>query len=185
MRFERVAVFSVAVILCCIKFSCSHSISWGYAANCTALTNGTIDVWVGSYHDNGTIGYYAPNVNTTEGNVLITGCSSSSYCAGTSKSIPFTKITTLKPSGLLDGSTNFFAGNSYAGQIFPDATTAGLYNVATGVPSLIPRTWEGITATVSAGYYKIDIDRTVKYSQAFLPYLGILNGIILYLPCYL
>jgi len=183
MSFELIGIF--AIIFCISGPAHSHSVSWGYIANCTALTNGTVDVWVGSYHDNGTIGYYAPNVNSSEGNFQITRCSSSSYCAGSSKSIPFSKVTTKKPIGLLDGQTNFYAGNAYAGQIFSNATAAGLYNVANGVPSLIPRTWEGASTTVAAGYYKLDIDRTVKYSQAFLPYLGILNGIILYLPCYL
>ena len=67
----------------------AHTVSVGYEA----LGGGVFDIWYGTYH---------PTATFTEGSLSLVG---PSFAA----TVTFTMLVTTKPSGLIDGQTNFYS----------------------------------------------------------------------------
>ncbi len=102
----------------------AHTISIGYESS----GPGAITFWFGTYH---------PNVSFTEGSLQLAG---SGYAA----TVAFTLLTTTKPTGLVDGTTNFYSNGTALVGDFSLSTYAGSPVV----------TWQGAAFTgLHAGTY--------------------------------
>ncbi len=109
----------------------THTISWGFEN----AGPGAITVWAGSYHD-------PSELPTNQGNVLLTP-----QGGGAGISAPFNIATGVKPAGLIDGVTNFYAGG---------LTLISVDQVAT------VNSWQGAHVVgLAPGYY------TIQYDPAF------------------
>jgi hypothetical protein len=87
-RFGGQKLFlATCLLLSSIGASFAHTVSIGYEA----LGAGVFDIWYGTYHS---------GVNYTEGSLQLVGPSLSTTVA-------FTMLVAAKPSGLIDGTTNF------------------------------------------------------------------------------
>jgi fibronectin-binding autotransporter adhesin len=96
----------------------AHTTSVGYEV----LPSNTVEIWYGTYHQ----------TNFTEGSLSFVGNN------GYSSTVNFTDLTTAKPVGLIDGTTNFFSNGS----------------ALVGVPNRVINTWQGVTFTnLRAGTY--------------------------------
>lgn len=90
----------------------AHTSSVGYASG----GPGSVTFWYGTYHD---------PVSYTEGTLQVTGTH------GFSASVPFTLLTNVKPTGLIDGTNNFYSN----GTALVGTPTTTIYN------------WQGATFT--------------------------------------
>lgn len=89
----------------------AHTTSVGYEN----AGPGSVTFWYGTYH----------NTNYTEGSLLVTNPH------GYSSTVTFSTLTSTKPTGLIDGTTNFYS----------DGTAL------TGTPTTTIRNWQGATFT--------------------------------------
>ena len=106
----RIAFAMMVLSACTVSQAFAHSISVGYVVN----GPGSITVYFGTYHG---------GVTATEGDIKLTG--------PTNLTSPATILTSTKPAGLIDGTTNFYAdscGGACAGQVqfWQGATFTGL-----------------------------------------------------------
>ncbi len=85
---RRKLFLSTCLLLSSIGASFAHTVSIGYEAP----GGGIFDIWYGTYHA----------ANFTEGSLQLVGPSISTTVA-------FTMVVTTKPSGLIDGTTNFYS----------------------------------------------------------------------------
>jgi fibronectin-binding autotransporter adhesin len=114
------------LLLSSIGASFAHTVSIGYEA----LGGGVFDVWYGTYHS---------GVNYTEGSLHLVGPSLSTTVA-------FTMLVTTKPSGLIDGTTNFYSnavGTALTGTPVAVTGNGGSFN---GQASSILG-WQGVQFT--------------------------------------
>jgi uncharacterized protein YhjY with autotransporter beta-barrel domain len=118
----------------------AHTISWGFEPKGKA----SIVVWGGTYHD--------PSESpTTQGNLLLERVG-----GGFSKSIPFNIQVAVKPDGLKDGKTNFYANNS-GGTDLKSTNTTGLDVMA----------WQGVQVSgLKPGKYRFSYDPAVVIPSA-------------------
>src|SRR5450755_867891 len=126
-RFGRRKVLLAACLLLpSIGASFAHTVSIGYEA----LGGGIFDIWYGTYHS---------GVNYTEGSLQLVGPSISTTVA-------FTMLVTVKPGGLLDGTTNFYsnaAGTALTGTPVAISGNGGSFN---GHASSV-LAWQGVKFT--------------------------------------
>ena len=90
-------VFTSDVVAASISVAEAHTVSVGYEA----LGGGVFDIWYGTYHDPSEATY-------TEGSLHFVGPSISTTVA-------FTMLVYTKPSGLVDGTTNFYSNATGTG----------------------------------------------------------------------
>jgi uncharacterized protein YhjY with autotransporter beta-barrel domain len=117
---------ATCLLLSFIDDSFAHTVSIGYEAS----GGGVFDVWYGTYHS---------GVNFTEGSLQLVGPSISTTVA-------FTMLVTTKPSGLIDGTTNFYsnaAGTALTGTPVPISHNGGSFN---GLASSV-LAWQGVQFT--------------------------------------
>jgi uncharacterized protein YhjY with autotransporter beta-barrel domain len=117
---------ATCLLLSSIGASFAHTVSIGYEA----LGGGVFDIWYGTYHS---------GVNYTEGSLQLVGPSISTTVA-------FTMLIATKPSGLIDGTTNFYsnaAGTALTGTPVPIAHNGGSFN---GLASSV-LAWQGVQFT--------------------------------------
>jgi hypothetical protein len=91
------AVLGVVLALC-VGAANAHTITIGYAN----AGPGSVTFWYGSYHN-----YGAPEL--TEGTFNLVGINGTSFPSTT---VPFSLNSGTKPTGLVDGTTNFYATNA-------------------------------------------------------------------------
>ena len=123
---SRELFLAICLLLSPIRDAFAHTSSVGYEV----LGGGVFDVWYGTYHS---------GVNFTEGSLQLFGPSISTTVA-------FTMLVTTKPSGLIDGTTNFYsnaAGTALIGTPVPIAHNGGSFN---GLASSI-LAWQGVQFT--------------------------------------
>jgi Autotransporter beta-domain len=135
-RFGKRALLLAASLLSSMTVAHAHTVSVGYEA----LGGGVFDIWYGTYHSPSEATY-------TEGSLQFTGPSISTTVA-------FTMLTYTKPSGLIDGTTNFYsnaAGTGLTGTPVPITGNGGSFNgLASGVLA-----WQGVqfTGIIRPGTY--------------------------------
>jgi outer membrane autotransporter protein len=126
-RFGRRNLFlATCLLLSPIGASFAHTVSIGYEV----LGGGVFDIWYGTYHT---------GVPSTEGSLQLSGPSISTTVA-------FTMLVTMKPSGLIDGATNFYSnasGTGLTGTPVPITGNGGSFN---GMASSV-LTWQGVQFT--------------------------------------
>jgi uncharacterized protein YhjY with autotransporter beta-barrel domain len=126
-RFGRRKLFLASgLLLSSIGASFAHTVSIGYEA----LGGGVFDIFYGTYHS---------GVNFTEGSLQLVGPSISTTVA-------FTMLVTAKPSGLIDGTTNFYsntAGTALTGTPVVVSGNGGAFN---GLASSV-LAWQGVQFT--------------------------------------
>jgi len=106
--------------------SFAHTVSIGYEV----LGGGVFDIWYGTYH---------AGTNFTEGSLQLVGPSMSTTVA-------FTMVVAAKPSGLIDGTTNFYsnaAGTALTGTPVVVSGNGGGFN---GLASSV-LAWQGVQFT--------------------------------------
>jgi uncharacterized protein YhjY with autotransporter beta-barrel domain len=140
-RFGRRKLFlATCLLLSPIGASFAHTVSIGYEV----LGGGIFDIWYGTYHT---------GVPSTEGSLQLAGPSISTTVA-------FTMLVTTKPSGLIDGTTNFYSnagGTALTGTPVPVSGNGGSFNgLASGV-----LTWQGVQFT--------GITRPGTYTFTYIP----------------
>lgn len=107
----RIAFALMLMSACTVSQALAHSVSVGYVVN----GPGSITVYFGSYH---------AGLIATEGDITLTG--------PTNLTSPATILTSTKPAGLIDGTTNFYADTCPGGtcggpiQFWQGATFTGL-----------------------------------------------------------
>ena len=124
-----------AVVLALSGAASAHTVSLG---SINAGAPGSVTIWLGSYHTG------APN----EGSLTIGG-----------NTYAFNLLAASLPSGLVDGTNNFYAPNS--------GGATGQYNQSTNNTITVTR-WQGVTVTgLSAGLqpYTISGMNTVNFSD--------------------
>src|SRR6266481_2186633 len=122
---RRKLFLSTCLLLSSIGASFAHTVSIGYEAP----GGGIFDIWYGTYHA----------ANFTEGSLQLVGPSISTTVA-------FTMVVTTKPSGLIDGTTNFYsnaAGTALTGTPVTVSNNGGFFN---GLASSV-LTWQGVQFT--------------------------------------
>lgn len=142
--------------LVCTISSSAHTVTWGYED----LGSGNFTVWSGSYHSGG----------VNEGKLLYTPVTQAGVSTGSGTSVIFNLFSNTKPSGLLDGTTNFYsAGSGSMG------STPGV-----GGSAVI---WQGVAISgITTGYYLLQYDPTSTFSAVWNPYDdSITNGVIIQL----
>jgi|GEM_PF-5545255 len=108
----------------------AHTISIGYA---NAGAAGSVNFWYGTYHTTTDLG---ATLNYTEGSLHVTNTS------GYNQTIQFTQLVNVKPTGLIDGTNNFYINSPQRNAL-----------TATPYPSAV-HFWQGATLTnLSAGTY--------------------------------
>src|SRR6218665_2388124 len=108
------------------QIAAAHTVSIGYES---AGARGAVTFWYGTYHDPSEATYTEGGLHVTNGGSYDT-------------TVSFTNLVSVKPAGLIDGTTNFYSNGTALG-----TTNAygGSGNVAT---------WQGATLTgLSAGTY--------------------------------
>jgi len=123
---RRRLILATCLLLPPVDVSFAHTVSIGYEA----LGGGVFNVWYGTYHS---------GVNFTEGSLQLVGPSITTTVA-------FTMLVATKPSGLTDGTTNFYsnaAGTGLSGTPVPIAHNGGSFN---GQASSILG-WQGVQFT--------------------------------------
>ena len=149
--------FAASALVCTVSAS-AHTVTWGYED----LGSGSFTVWSGSYHG-------ASN-NGVEGRLMYTPVTQAGVSTGSASYATFNLLTLSKPSGLNDGTTNFYsAGSGSMG------STAGIGGTAT--------LWQGVTISgITTGYYLLQYDPTSSFSAVWAPYdTSIINGVIIQL----
>ena len=140
-RFGRRKLFlATCLLLSPLSDAFAHTVSIGYVAQ----GGGVFDVWYGTYH---------AGTNFTEGSLLLVGPSLSTTVA-------FTMVVTNKPSGLIDGTTNFYsnsAGTGLSGTPVPISGHGGSFN---GQASSVLG-WQGVHFT--------GITRPGTYTFTYVP----------------
>ena len=140
-RFGRRKLFlATCLLLSPLSDSFAHTVSIGYVAQ----GGGVFDVWYGTYH---------AGTNFTEGSLLLVGPS-------VSTTVAFTMVVTNKPSGLIDGTTNFYsnsAGTGLSGTPVPISGSGGSFN---GQASSVLG-WQGVHFT--------GITRPGTYTFTYVP----------------
>jgi hypothetical protein len=138
-RFGKRALLLVAatsLLSCSMTVANAHTVSVGYEA----LGGGVFDIWYGSYHSPSEASY-------TEGSLQFVGPS-------VSTTVAFTMLVYTKPSGLIDGTTNFYSnatGTGLTGTPVAITGNGGSFNgQASGV-----LTWQGVqfTGIIRPGTY--------------------------------
>jgi uncharacterized protein YhjY with autotransporter beta-barrel domain len=123
---RRKLLLATGLLLSSIGASFAHTVSIGYEA----LGGGVFDIFYGTYHS---------GVNFTEGSLQLVGPSISTTVA-------FTMLVTTKPSGLIDGTTNFYsnaAGTALTGTPVVISHNGGAFN---GLASSV-LAWQGVQFT--------------------------------------
>jgi hypothetical protein len=119
-----------------------HAITMGYE---NAGNAGAIDFWMGSYH--------AGNPLPFEGSLTLTGVNGTNYAANTAT---FNTFTNAKPSGLVDGTNNFYAasGHGSSSTAVDDGTYWSVNQSGNPIVS-----WQGASFTgLAAGDYDFEYD---------------------------
>ena len=148
-------LLAASALVCTVSAS-AHTVTWGYED----LGSGNFTVWSGSYHGSG----------VNEGNLLYTPVTQAGVSTGSGTSVIFNLFSNTKPSGLLDGTTNFYsAGSGSMGSTPGDGGT--------------PVIWQGVSISgIATGYYLLQYDPTSTFSAVWDPYDdSISNGVIIQL----
>ncbi|NBV53327.1 MAG: autotransporter domain-containing protein [Verrucomicrobia bacterium] len=150
--------FLIAAAAASVSVASAHTVTWGYAD----LGSGSYTVWSGSYHG-------ASN-NGVEGRLMYTPVTQSGVSTGSASYATFNLLTLSKPSGLNDGTTNFYsAGTGSMGSTPGNGGSATL--------------WQGVTISgITTGYYLLQYDPTSSFSAVWQPFdASIINGVIIQL----
>ena len=136
--------FAILMCLGALTNASAHTTSLGYVPGTNA---GEATFWAGHYQHGGTV-----PLPGDEGTGLLTGVSLV-YSSGV---VPFSiAVTTGKPSGLVDGTNNFFWDNNF---VFGTGVDPNLFG---GVVE-----WEGLTISgLSAGTYDFTIADDARTTQ--------------------
>lgn len=133
--YPRKAVLKATTILALALVAVdaeAHTVSIGYANSGTA---GSVTFWYGTYHTTNENGITP--LNYTEGSLHVTSTN------GYNQTVQFAQLVNAKPTGLVDGTTNFYYNNNGANPQL----------VATPYPATV-HNWQGATLTnLSAGNY--------------------------------
>lgn len=124
-RSARHSLLLATSLLLPLEAAFAHTVSVGYSSQ----GGGVVDVWYGTYHAAG----------STEGSLTLVGPS-------VSTTVAFTLLVTTKPSGLVDGTTNFYSnasGTALSGTPVAVSGGGGSFN---GNPSSL-QTWQGVRFT--------------------------------------
>jgi uncharacterized protein YhjY with autotransporter beta-barrel domain len=137
-RFDRrtLVLATATSLLFSMTAANAHTVSVGYEA----LGGGVFDIWYGSYHSPSEATY-------TEGSLQFVGPSISTTVA-------FTMLTYTKPSGLIDGVTNFYSNATGTGLTgTPVAITGNGGSFAGTAASVL--SWQGVqfTGIIRPGTY--------------------------------
>ena len=139
-RWLRLTVLSCSVSGILLPHSIfAHTNSIGYE-NAGA---GSVTFWFGTYHN---------PVNFTEGSFNVTG-------GAVNTTVPFSLLVNTKPGGLIDGTTNFYAGNP---------------NNLVGVnPGQAVRNWQGVTINgLTQGTYTFTYIPIANPTQEWQPLIN-------------
>ena len=154
--FQTTAVALVCTIAPIQKAS-AHAISIGFE-NAGA---GAITTWLGTYAHGGG--------NNLQGSMTLEGVLGTVFPALT---VAFNQLVTTKPSGLIDGTTNFYAPN----------TTGALVGSETSFNTVCPlcgpvNHWQGVSfAGLSVGDYKFTYVPIANPTAEWTPWNPNLNG---------
>ena len=147
-----VAAFSIYAVS-----ASAHTVTWGYED----LGAGSFTIWSGTYHGG------IPNI---EGSLKYTPVDQNGGNPGVSAVAAFNLVTSTKPAGLIDGTTNFYSAGS------------GNMGATPGVGGS-PVNWQGVTLnSITTGYYLLQYDPASSFSAVYEPYdYSISNGVIIQL----
>ncbi|MGE3298190.1 MAG: IPTL-CTERM sorting domain-containing protein [Porticoccaceae bacterium] len=152
---RKILVVVGLVLFGAVGVASAHTISIGFVP----AGPGSISFWYGSYHG------YDGVTELTEGSLTLVGINGNPFPSTT---VPFALHTGTKPTGLDDGTTNFYATN--AGPL-----------AATDVDGLGPVTsWQGVTFTgLQAGDYQFTYVPIASPSAHWDPWnAGILSNTV-------
>lgn len=134
----------------------AHTMTWGYESN----GGGSYTVWAGAWHT-------LPN---NEGSLLYTPTDFAGVAQGPDMSAVFNLLSSTKPAGLIDGTTNFYADSSGIMQATDIDNNGPVYG------------WQGVTITgiTNPGYYHLRYDPASSFSFLLDPADdSIRNGVII------
>jgi uncharacterized protein YhjY with autotransporter beta-barrel domain len=160
---KRDILLAIPALFLMIGAAIAHTVSVGYES----LGGGSFNFWFGSYHS---------GVNYTEGSLQLTGP------GGFSATVPFNLLVSIKPAGLVDGTTNFYSNGTSLGtvNIYPGPvivwqgakisglTTPGAYTF-TYIPIASPTSvWQPEDAVILSSTFTI----TASQLMSLMPTLG-------------
>lgn len=135
---------SVALSVLFAPAAMSHTTSLGYVPG---FSPGTVTFWTGSYEHGGTA--------NNEGTFTLQGITNPAYLSVVGANVAPTRT---RPTGLVDGTNNFFWHQVSGGYTFPNGTDPNLLG---GVVD-----WQGITFTgLAAGTYNFTCGATCGTTQ--------------------
>jgi hypothetical protein len=152
--------FLIAAATASFAIADAHTMTWGYEDN----TGGSYTIWAGAWRSH----YNAP----AEGHLLYTLTDFNGVAQAPGVSVAFNLTSSTKPTGLIDGTTNFYANPSGTMTATNQSTYVG------------PVSWMGVTITgiTNPGYYLLKFDPAYVggMSQNFTPAdNSVLNGVII------
>lgn len=95
-------LLAASALVCTVSAS-AHTVTWGYEDNGA----GSFTIWSGSYHGMG----------INEGSLLYTPVTQAGVSTGAATSVVFNLFSFSKPTGLQDGTTNFYASSGTGGSM--------------------------------------------------------------------
>ncbi len=120
-----------------------HAVTMGYE---NAGNAGAVDFWMGTYHSGSSLAF--------EGSLSLTGINGTNYAANTAT---FNMFTNAKPSGLVDGTNNFYAASGNYGSS-GTAIDDGTWFAANQAHNTI-QAWQGTSFKgLAAGDYDLEYD---------------------------
>jgi uncharacterized protein with beta-barrel porin domain len=121
----RAAVSACALVAFQVEWAQAHTVSIGYEST----GPGAVTFWFGTYHT---------GVNYTEGSLKLVG-------SGFAETVAFTLLTSTKPAGLIDGTTNFYSNGT---------ALVGSFSLSAYQGSGLPQYWQGAAFTgLKSGTY--------------------------------
>lgn len=124
-RAFQSALLLATSLLLPVEAAFAHTVSVGYSSQ----GSGVVDIWYGTYHATG----------STEGSLTLVGPS-------VSTTVAFTLLVNSKPSGLVDGTTNFYSNAAGTALTGTPVAVSGGGGSFTGNPASI-QTWQGVRFT--------------------------------------
>lgn len=158
-------ILAAAAIAATAAFSASNADAHAVSIGFENAGPGSVTVWMGTYAHGG---------NTTEGSLQLEGVNGTVFGPTTTA---YNLLTTTKPGGLVDGTTNFYAGLGPVGT--PGLAPTEVPFNTIGCPACGPVDhWQGVTFTgLTAGDYQFTYVPIANPSAEWTPWNDDLNGI--------
>jgi hypothetical protein len=139
-----------------------HATSIGYE---NAGSPGAVTIWLGTYQHGG---------HHVEGSMNLVGVNGNPFPSTT---VAFSTLVNTKPSGLIDGTTNFYVqGGGGLPNNLPLVNTEASW--LTDFPTLPTNHWQGVTFNgLAAGDYQFTWVPLANPTQEWSPWASTMNGI--------